>query len=215
MPRRSDQKEWIQRQAAALWATKGYDAGVQELCDVTGLGKGALYYHIGSKTKLLYEMLRGQLEDIIAGGEAIAAGPEPARTRLRMLSRHLLRSIADARPEWTVFQQEVNVLGGARRDEIMALRARYERVWRDLLAEGEAAGELAPVSDVVVKGILGMHNYSYLWLRADGSLSPEDVADQFCDVLIGGLQASGPAGDRAGRVDAAFRIRRPAAARAR
>jgi len=42
---------------------------------------------------------------------------------------------------------------------------------------------------VVVKGLLGMHNYSYLWLREDGRLTPEEVGDRFCDVLLAGLRA--------------------------
>jgi TetR/AcrR family transcriptional regulator, cholesterol catabolism regulator len=45
---------------------------------------------------------------------------------------------------------------------------------------------------VLVKGLLGMHNYSYLWMREDGRLTPEEVADRFCDILLGGLTGVEP-----------------------
>ena len=40
---------------------------------------------------------------------------------------------------------------------------------------------------MVTKGILGMHNYSYVWIDPDGRLAPEDIADIFCDLLLRGL----------------------------
>ena len=33
-----------------------------------------------------------------------------------------------------------------------------------------------------------MHNYAYLWLREDGRLTPEEIGDRFCDVLLAGLR---------------------------
>jgi hypothetical protein len=38
-----------------------------------------------------------------------------------------------------------------------------------------------------VKGVLGMHNYSYLWLRGDSRLTAEEIADEFTDVMLRGL----------------------------
>ena len=55
-----------------------------------------------------------------------------------------------------------------------------------------ADGEFAASDPVLVKGLLGMHNYSYLWMREDGRLTPEEIADRFCDILLGGLTGVGP-----------------------
>jgi hypothetical protein len=41
----------------------------------------------------------------------------------------------------------------------------------------------------MVKGVLGMFNYSYLWLTADGSRTPEQIADDFLDTIIIGMSA--------------------------
>jgi hypothetical protein len=38
---------------------------------------------------------------------------------------------------------------------------------------------------------LGMHNYTYLWLKPDHS--PHEVAEQFADIFIGGIGSGRPA----------------------
>jgi AcrR family transcriptional regulator len=190
MPRRVDQKQWIRRQAAVLWAAKGYHAtGVQELCDVTGLGKGALYYHIETKQKLLYEISLANLETTIAEAQLIVASDSDATTRLRRLCQHLIRNIAECRPEWTVFAQEINTLRGHYRTEVMDQRARYEQIWSRLIQEGADNAEFREVDRVTVMGILGMHNWTYLWVRPDGSMSADEIANRFCDLILRGLGA--------------------------
>ena len=52
---------------------------------------------------------------------------------------------------------------------------------------GAASGEFVAVEPIVVKGILGMFNHSYLWLRPGRGLSPEAIADLFVNVLERGL----------------------------
>ena len=34
---------------------------------------------------------------------------------------------------------------------------------------------------------LGMHNYTYLWLKAGGRLSASEVAESFADIFISGI----------------------------
>ena len=50
---KKDQKERIRSKAAHLFARNGYHGtGVQEISEAVGLGRGALYHHIGSKEAL-------------------------------------------------------------------------------------------------------------------------------------------------------------------
>ena len=183
-------RERIHRIAAELFARNGYHGtGMAELSDAVGLGRGALYYHISSKESVLYAISAGAIDDLIGVSDAIVGGPGSAEERLRALARALMRNIADFSNEWTVFFREHIALTGEYRDEIMARRDHYEGLWAGLLREGEATGEFIPVEPVVTKGILGVFNYSYLWVRSDGPMPPEKIADLFCDVLLRGLLA--------------------------
>lgn len=193
----SKRKSAIREQAARLFAERGYHAtGIGDICDAVGLGRGALYHHIGSKEELLFEISMLGLDELFEVSERIAAEPLPASEKLRRLSRVLMRNIAANRAALTVYFRELDLMSPGYRDRLVARRARYQDLWQRILDEGVAAGELEPVDPVLVKGLLGMHNHSYLWLREGGRLAPEEVADRFCDVLLDGLRRRAGEGGR-------------------
>ena len=160
-------RERIHQIAAALFARNGYHGtGIAELSEAVGLGRGALYYHISSKESVLYAISMGAIQALLEPSELILREEVSAEERMRKLARALMRNIADFSNEWTVFFREHIALTGQWRDEVMAKRERYEQLWARLLDEGAANGELTKVEPIVVKGVLGMFNYSYLWIRA-------------------------------------------------
>jgi AcrR family transcriptional regulator len=183
-------RERIHRVAAELFARNGYHGtGMSELSEAVGLGRGALYYHIVSKESVLYAISAGAIEQLIKPSDVIVEGAGTAEDRIRELGRVLMRNIAELSAEWTVFFREHSVLTGQWHEDVMSKREHYEGLWWRVLQEGAASGEFGPVPEIVTKGVLGMFNYSYLWLRTDGPRAPEDVADIFCEVLLGGLRA--------------------------
>jgi AcrR family transcriptional regulator len=196
-PPPSKQKERILRVAAKLFAKNGYQAtGVQELGKAVGLGRGALYHHIGSKEQLLFDISFLHVEEMVELGEALLEEETSAQDKIRRLSSALMRNIVDNLDEWTVFFHEVNALTGRVRKPLIARRERYEQIWADIVAQGTRSGELRKVDPVAIKGLLGMHNYAYLWIRERGRLEPEEIADVFCDIIMPGLLASGAADER-------------------
>jgi AcrR family transcriptional regulator len=185
--KRTERAATIVRSAAELWAVKGYHgAGIEELSQAVGLQRGALYHHIGSKEALLHEVARQAIERLLAATEDDPS--RPAAERLRRFSRGLMGDIAQHQAEWTVFFREFAWLTGERQAEVFELRSRYEALWLTVLRDGAARGEFRAVDPIVVKGVLGMHNYAYLWFRPGGRLSSEEVADTFVDLLLRGFE---------------------------
>jgi len=183
-----DQKERIRRKAAQLFARNGYHGtGVQALSEAVGLGRGALYHHIGSKETLLEEIVTPHIAAMIDLGEALLAQDLPATEKVRRLSRAQMRTLAEHLPEWTVFQRDATTLHGPVRARIFAARERFEAVWAAIVEEGVETGEFRRLDPVAIKGILGLHNYSYLWMRERGRLTPEEIADVFCDTILNGI----------------------------
>ena len=177
-------REEILHVAAQLFAQNGYHGtGIAELGEAVGLGKGALYHHIGSKEDLLYEISSRHVIEMVGFGEQLLASDISPLEKFR----RLMRTIADNLPELTVFFREVRTLRGERGEHLLSLRARFEEIWAEILDEGRSAGVFRTADPIVVKGLLGLHNYSYLWLRPDGRLTPEDVSDTFCDLVLRGL----------------------------
>lgn len=181
-------REEILRAAADLFARQGYHAtSTAELGDAVGLGKGALYYHIGSKEDLLYEISARHVEEMIAFGTALLEQDLEPVEKFRRLSRRLMRTISDNLPELTVFFSEVRSLHGERGRRLHDLRARFEAIWSQILEDGVARGVFQSADPITVKGVLGLHNCSYLWLRSPGPLSPEAISDRFCELALVGL----------------------------
>jgi AcrR family transcriptional regulator len=191
--RESPQRARILRSAAELFAQHGYHGtGMAQLESAVGLQRGALYHHIGNKEALLFEISTGQLRAMAEAALEIEASVTDPEARLRELARTLLANVAEHVLEWTVHYRDFNALTGANLQTVLDLRNQYEQVWSRALGAGIAEGKFRPVGDpVVLKGILGMFNYSYVWLRKDGTQPPHAVADLFCDALLDGLREPG------------------------
>jgi AcrR family transcriptional regulator len=186
--RESDRRAQIIRISAELFARNGYHAtGVSEIGEAVGLGKGALYHHIGSKEQLLYEIVAPPTSELVAAAEQILALDISAEEKFRRMSRRLMRSIADHLPQFTVFFSEFHAFQGALRTELLALRERFEEILVEMLREGYAAGEFQTDDPIVIKALLGVHNYTYLWYHPSGPQTPESLSDTFCDLLLSGL----------------------------
>jgi AcrR family transcriptional regulator len=190
--RSTDTKARILRAAAKLFAEKGYHGtGMGDLEEAVNLRRGALYYHIRNKEALLYEISMSLVAEMQQFADEIRALPIPADEKLRLLARRLMCMIANRQDEIVAFYREWSWLTGERREEVLAARDRFEDVWQDLLAEGTRDGTFADRSPILVKGILGVINYSYLWFHASGPMTPEEVADLFVDMILHGIVAPG------------------------
>jgi AcrR family transcriptional regulator len=193
MAPRADSKERIRRHAARLFAKNGYrGTGVQDLSDAVGLGRGALYHHIGSKERLLFDIITLHVVEVVEEARTVLQLPVTAEEKVRRLSRIMMATVAAHLAEWTVFFREIDALSGSRRREALAVRAAFEDVWVEVIRQGVRDGEFRELDPIVVKGLLGMHNYSYVWIRPRGRLTPEEIADVFCDVLLGGIRRQPP-----------------------
>lgn len=182
-------RERIFHMAAELFTRNGYDAtGVQELGDAVGLGRGALYHHIGSKENLLYEISIRHVYRMVEEGEEILASDMPADEKFRHLGRHLMAMIAENLPEITVFFHEHRSLSKKHNEELIDIRDQFENVWVRIIDQGVEEGIFRPMPPVAIKGILGLFNYSYVWFVPDGRETPEHVADIFVDMAISGMK---------------------------
>lgn len=183
-----DQRERVLRVAARLFAKNGYHAtGVAELGRAVSLGRGGLYHHIGSKEQLLEEISIRHVRTMVEMGDAVLATDMSPPEKLRQLSRGLMGTISESLPEVTVAIREINSLSGQARKDVLMMRKRFERIWLELLEEGVSEGYFREGGPIVAKGLLGLHNYSYVWINPNGARSPQEIADIFCDLVLRGL----------------------------
>jgi len=175
--------------SAPLFARNGYHAtGITELCEANDLGKGALYHYIGSKEELLAAIHDRVMDEVMIGADRVAeAGGSPS-DQLAMLGSELLDVIHRYPDHVWVFLHEFPALTGERASQFRERRGEYERRVEAVLQSGVESGEFRDLDSwLTARAWFGMHNYTYLWLRAGGRLSARDVAKPFADIFMHGI----------------------------
>jgi AcrR family transcriptional regulator len=184
----STRRTELTRQAAKLFAQKGYHGtSIGDIAEALGVQKGSLYAHIASKEDLLYETMR---EGADAFHGALDAIPDelPVVEKIRLALRGHLRVVAEQLEVATVFVQEWRYLEGARRDEIVAERRRYEQRIRELFREGRELSELRADLDEGSAALLLLSaaNWAYTWLQP--GRDTDELADRFFALLVDGMR---------------------------
>ena len=185
----STRRRELTREAARLFARKGYHGtSIGDIAEAMGVQKGSLYAHIASKEDLLYETMREGADAFHAALDAIPEDTQ-AVEKIRLALRGHLRVVAEQLDVATVFvQQEWRYLEGARRDEIVAERRRYEERIRELFREGRELSELRADLDETAAALLLLSaaNWAYTWLQS--GRDTDEIADRFFALLVDGMR---------------------------
>jgi AcrR family transcriptional regulator len=184
----------MMRAAAALFRVQGYArTTTRELASAIGIQSASLYYYMGSKEDLLYQICIDSLEHMLQTvGPAVYAEPDPLE-RLRVLVRvHLETALAD-RDKHATMLFEVRALSDVRRAEISGLRRDYQLMVRDVLTDAQAAGVIR--RDIEPKHLtlsaLSLLNWPIFWYDADGELSVSALSEMLTAVFLDGIVATG------------------------
>jgi TetR/AcrR family transcriptional regulator, cholesterol catabolism regulator len=175
--------------SAHVFARQGYHAtGIAELCTVNGLGKGAFYYYIESKEELLAAIHDRVMDEVMVGADRVAAAGGTPSAQLAMLGDELLDVIHRYPDHVWVFLHEFPALTAERAKQFRRRRRKYEQRVEDILQAGIDTGEFRAVDTrLTALAWLGMHNYTYLWLKPNGRISAREVAKPFGDIFLRGI----------------------------
>lgn len=186
--KRARRREEILHAALAEVREHGFHTATLEgIAERVGIRKAALYHYFPDKDAILYACHQeslAELERLMATSLECCLGPVE---RLAFLIREHVRVMTETL-EGSPLAFEVPALSAERRAEIVAGRDAYERVLRDLIADGVAAGVFRSVDPkVAVFAILGAVNWIARWYRPDGRMTGTELGEQFSDYLLGGL----------------------------
>ena len=178
--------------AARLFAERGFqETSMSDLTEATGLAAGGLYHYISGKEELLFSICDELLDPLLERAREIVATEALPDRQLRALLHAWLEHIATHRDHMLVFAQERHVIEREPQwRRVRGQRKAFEKLLDDVLARGEADGSMAfEDRGFTLLALLGMVNYTPQWLNPRGRLSPEEIADRYCDLI---LRAAGP-----------------------
>ncbi len=170
--------------ALRLFARYGYAAvSMRQIAREVGVQAGALYLYTPDKQTLLFDLMRGHLDELLsAWAEADKGGPPAAR--LEAFARFHMRYHLD-RPD-TIFiaYMELRNLEPDNFAEVERLRDLYEASLIDILDAGRAEGVFqVPDTRLAAKAAISMLNGVTTWFREGGRLGQGEVESIYWDML--------------------------------
>lgn len=158
--------------AAALFAARGFAAvSMRDIAGDVGVQVGALYRYTPDKDTLLFQIVAGHLDALIAAWEAC----DQSEPLAAFVSNHLAFNLTS--PDAAVISsRELHCLGGEHARAVFTLRSDYETILgRILLGRGMSPGDAA----FHTRSILAMLNWVPVWYKPGGEMTAEEVAARY------------------------------------
>jgi AcrR family transcriptional regulator len=157
------------RAAVSVFDRKGYAAAsVREIVELAGVTKPALYYHFGSKERLLTTVLDEASREFAAATARAVGRPGTARHRLEALCEDLHGLFQEHVPVVRVAHATFfGPVDGAPPFDFTTFDRKLEAAVRQIVEEGQVAGEIgraASATDVslLIMGLIGVFAVRHL-----------------------------------------------------
>lgn len=183
-------KDQVYAAAERLFSERGYHATtIREIARELRIEAGSLYSHISGKQDLLYEIVMRASQQFLHAARTVAEGGRPAPAQLRDLMRRHLAIVADSTARAAVYFHEWRHLAPEQQAAVKRHRDEYESYLRGIIRAGAESGEFAPNDERLVSlQVLSMLNWTYQWYAPQGRWSAEQLADQFYEQVMRGLE---------------------------
>lgn len=169
-------------------AEKGYHGtSMSDLEAVSGLGRSSIYHYVRGKEALLAEICSESVRRQVQIARKIVEKGGPARDALFCLIKSLVTEIIRNRQRALVSMREMNYLTGEYRKNVLKLRAEYEEHWRTVLRRAVAEGLIDEHSEFDMNAILGMVNYSAIWIHRAPGERVDTIAVRFTRIALQGI----------------------------
>jgi TetR/AcrR family transcriptional regulator, cholesterol catabolism regulator len=179
-------------EACRLFATRGFgETSIRDIAESCGISKATLYHHFADKDALVRPLVLGTTRAI---HDHVAEKLQPALPPVERLRVFMVESatcferfrwawIASASIFWNDPEER-------HRHERLLWRDRYEGLLRAILRDGIQSGALRPM-DPSLAGRLVLSTLNWLprWYKEDGPLRPAEIAEQFFQMILNGMQA--------------------------
>lgn len=185
------QRERILAAAVKAFAAVGFpSASMASLASACGTSKAGLYHYYSSKDNLLFDALDRYTRRLLALAEQEVASSTTAAQGLRQLIRAFMAEYRSAQAYHAALLNDVKFLPDAQRLRIRAQERQVVQVFARTigLAYPQHAGpdRLMPTT----MALLGMINFTFVWLRPDGALNDQQFAELVISLWEKGLSGT-------------------------
>jgi TetR/AcrR family transcriptional regulator len=157
-------------------------AGMREIARAAGFSTGNLYYYFRNKRELVYACQDRALDQLL---EALAIAKEHPEGLASLVDGHLRVVMAGG----ASLHLDLDDLPKPLFKKIVQKRDRYERGVREMIAQGQRAGQVRPGDPKLQAfALLGAVNWVARWYRpGPGQSDKEEIIASFQQQLLRGL----------------------------
>ncbi len=203
-PKTYKRKPEIYRTIARLFARDGYErTSIREITSELGMSKSSLYYYFSSKEEALFNLIDDCLDEALEEIERICAAPMGPLEKIREVFRFYASFYLSDMDRLTLLVHELNSLGGAYRDTLVAKERKHVQLLRGILKELEGYGGLRTVNPTTaVFAFFGMVHWTQRWYDPRGTMTADELSREFLEIFTHGV-LSDPASEkkRKGKAD--------------
>ena len=191
---REAKRQAVLQAAAQLFNEKGFHAtSLDDIAARLHVTKPTLYYYVKNKDEILLQCVRQGLDMMLTGIEVSRAAGGQAIDQLITCMQVYARIVTQDFGMCLIRVGDEQVPPESRK-ELRRLKAAIDQEFRRLVAEGVEEGALAPCDPKMTAFVIaGALSWIGRWYKPGGEYTPEQVAAQCIDTLMGGVLRRAPA----------------------
>lgn len=180
--------------AARLFADHGFhNASMAQLAQVCGISKPLLYHYYRDKAHILFDVADGYMDTLLGiVADVGAQGLEP-EIHFRALVGRFMQAYQHSQAQHMVLVQDVKFLGTAERAAVVEKERAVVDAFAAAIAKLKPRWTRKALRVPLAMILFGMINWTFTWLRADGPLRYEDMAEVVAEIFLHGVTAQAAA----------------------
>ena len=171
-----------------LWQ-KGYDkTSIRDIAKATDMTTAGLYYYFKSKEELLFQILKGHMEDMISGIEQIPVESIDPLELIKLYIQYQIGTYCTDKYRTKLILSDDDCLTGEWYDLIKNQQRSYLDFWRRAL-ESYCRKEKIPTENIAIDAhcLVGMCAWLYRWYDPNGQVTPEILGKKIFETFVFGL----------------------------
>jgi TetR/AcrR family transcriptional regulator len=189
-----DKRGAILREAAVLFATRGFDrTSMSEIAQALGVSKALFYHYYRSKDALLFDIISAHLIELVETAEAADDVAQPAQARLGAVIVAIFECYRDADAQHKIQINHLGRLTSAQQGELKGYERRLVEVVSGIVAALNPALDPTYVRPIAMS-IFGTLNWKYMWFRENGRISHAEYAALVTRMFATAIRAETAAG---------------------
>jgi len=174
----------VREAAQKLFARHGFAAvSMRQIATEVGVQAGALYLYTPDKQTLLFDLMKGHMEELLEAWSEAEKGNTPIQRLEAFVRFHIRFNISRYNAVFIAYM-ELRNLTPENFTEIEALRKRYEDALETILRDGQEAGDFElPDTKLAALAVIAMLTGVNTWFKEGGRLNRDTVEGIYWDMV--------------------------------